>query len=461
MLCPLLVSAQSTRISGQAPDYIGGQVLLYIEEDALSQKEIVVQSTEVDESGEFALDLDLTETSPVRISIDHVSGNMVVQPGVRYQVFFPPLQNEQVRSFSGTTTVDLVFIELSPNDVNAVLSNLNYAVDSFMVANVALIGKPAFKNKLGEFEQALNNQYATYDDPYIQTHKKYTLALTEFSSRAYSRLDLYERHLENIALEPHLTFFDFLRTYFQRYFQQFEANYGTDQVLPALKSENPGVALLELMEQDYLVRQDTLREMVAIHGLMEIYHGEYPRDRVVDALDYIAKNGQTGFNKQAARNAVQLLTATEVGYEAPEITLFNQYNEKVSLDQFQGKYVYLEFMSTWCTDCQREQTILPDLIADYGDVTEVVTVVVDSEADAYQQYISSHPEYEWDILFDPSGYEVRNAYGVMALPTYFLINPEGMLVLSPASAPTDGIVENLYPILQKAQEAQKLKVGEK
>lgn len=461
LIAPLWTVAQTASIKGMAPDYPGAQVLVYTPADHLSEKQVVTASTLADEEGNFSVNLDITEITSVMFYIDHVTGSMLVQPEANYEVFFPPLEQEQVRSFSGTATVELVFTKLPRGDVNAKISDLNYAVDSFLIANVALIGSRGFPPKLSAFQEQMQLRFGKTREPYIADHLRYTLALTEFSSRAYTRLDLFKRHLADASLAPHPVFFDFLRAYFQQYFKRFESNYGTDQVKPALEKSSPGAELLKLMEKDDLLQQDTLREMVAVHALMEAFHSGLPKRGITKALEYLGQNGQTSYIRSAAENAIDVLTSTAVGYDAPELSYKNQFNETVSLKDFRGKYVYLEFMATWCTECARDQSLLPDLRQEYGDVVEIVTVVIDSPREEYQTHVSGNQHFEWDVLYDDSGYKSRNQYNVRAVPTYFLIDPEGKLVLSPAPSPTDGIVENLYPILQKAREGDRLKVGEK
>ncbi len=452
--------AQTTVINGKAPDYAGMQVLVYAEADPLSQKQELLQETETDAEGVFRLELDLPETQPIRISINHVSGYLVVQKSATYDIFFPELQDDQVRSFSGTTYTELIFTDPPADDINVVLGDINFAVDSMLMANVSLVGSRYFQPKLLEFETEMENRFGDSDDKYILQHLKYTLAITEFSTRSYTRHDLYKRHLADGSWHMHPTFFAFVRSYFQQYFKRFEANYGSDLIQPALKKEVPGAELLGLMQKDNLLKNDTLRELVAIHALMESFHSDYSRRQIVASLRYISVSGTTDFVRNSAENAIDVLTATAVGFDAPEISFFNQHNERVSLDQFHGKHVYLEFISTWCSECKREQTILPDLRKEYGDVVEIVTVVVDSPREDFQRYLAAHPHYDWNILFDDSGYKSIDRYRVHSLPYYYLIDPDGKLAMSPAPSPTDGVVEQLYPILQKAQEQKRFKVGE-
>lgn len=458
-LCHLWALGQVS-ISGKAPDYANQQVLLYAEADPLSRKEVLIAEAHTDQQGNFQLQAALDQTQPLRILIDHVSGYLVVRPDEHYAVFFPPLENDQVKSFSGTTTVELIFTDPAPDDINSQLSDINFAVDSMLIANIERVGTRSFLPALTQFQQDLKRRFDDNDDSYISQHIKYTLALTEFSTRVFTRYDLFKRHLQSDEWEMHPTFFTFLQSYFQQYFQRFESNYGADQVLPALQSSTPGSALLELMKKDDLLKNDTLRQLVAIHALMETYHTGIPKKKAADALQYLSENGTTSFVRRASGNARALLTATTPGFDAPELSFTNQYNELVSLSDLRGKHVYLEFISTWCTDCKREQVILPDLLEEYGDVVAIVTVVVGSDREEYNRYIAANPQCTWNILFDGTGHESIDNYRVRSLPSYFLIDPDGKMAMSPAPAPTDGIVEQLYPILQKAKESNKVKVGE-
>lgn len=459
-LFPLLASGQSTHISGAAPDYASELVLVMAQTDGLSTQLKMLASTETDSVGNFELALNIDRVTRLSITINHISGVMFVQPDKDYTVFFPALPEDEVHTFGQTAQVSLIFMDLATDDLNAQVSEVNFQVDSFLVAHVDLIGSRQFAQALLKFEGELAESLPTDHNSFLQQHLQYSFAITAFHSRTFTRLDLYKRFLANATLEPHPTFFNFLRTYFQQYFNRFESNYGTQQVLPALKSGAPGDSILSLMKKDDLLQNDTLREYVAIHALMESFNDGLPRKKVVGALEFIGKNGQTAFIREAAINAIDLLTNTTVGFMAENLTFKNQYNEEVSLSDFRGKYLYLEFFSTWCTECPREQSALSDIAKEYKEVAEVVSIVVDSEQKEYQSYLQKHPGYSWNILFDPTGYQSIQAYNLRALPAYFLINADGVIIESPALTPTSGIVERLYPLLQKLKESKKFKVGE-
>ncbi|TVR41007.1 MAG: TlpA family protein disulfide reductase [Cryomorphaceae bacterium] len=452
--------ASQVHIRGEAPDYVNTQVLFYATEDGLSQLQRVIHVAESDAQGRFEATFPWDETGEIDIYIRHIRGTMIVQPNRRYEVFFPPLHKEQVRSFGGNTHVDLVFLNLPDNDPNALISQLHVAVDSFLVANVALVGSRAFKPKFESFETSMQQRF-NHVDAYTATELHYILASTAFQTQVYTRRDLFDKYLKSSSFEPHPMFFAFLGSFFQKYFARFGANHGPDLIPKALASRDPGPALLELIQKDEFLERDVLREMVAVQALIEAYYLQADGRNVLRVLEHLGENASTEYLQKASHNVITALTRASKGFPAPELKFYDQHNEQVSLEDFRGKYVYLEFFATWCSDCPKDQSLLPALIAEYSEVVEVVSVVVDSPREAFQRHLSKYPQLKWPVLFDDTGFESRDRFGLRALPAYFLIDPEGNFYRSPAKSPSAGIAEDLYPILQRAKESRRIGVGSK
>jgi thiol-disulfide isomerase/thioredoxin len=454
-------SAQQVQISGMAPDYSGQQVFVYTAADPLSGKRVLMHHSETDAEGNFRLQFEQQEVKPIEIYINHVAGSMLAEPGNRYRVFFPPLDEEQVRSFSGTARVELVFADMPAKDLNIEVSNLNYEIDSFLVANVAVLGSRNFKYLFESFEEKLRRRYAVKQNNFLTQYLNATLGLTAYGSKVYTRRDFFEKYINPWPVTDHPAWVELNIAFFQQYFSRFGANYGPDLIRNALGTENSGEALLGMLRKDEQLHNDTLRQVIAIHALSEAFHADYPSSGVVSALEYLARSGNSAFVRTAAANTLDELTALSPGSPAPDFTFLDQYNEAVSLSDFRGKYVYLEFMAEWCTDCPREQSLIPAVLSEYRDIVEPLTVMVDSERESYRDYVARYPHYDWPVLLDETGFLSRDEYRLRSLPVYFLIDPEGNFVKAPARAPSNGIVEDLYPVMQKMKEQNRVKVGEK
>jgi thiol-disulfide isomerase/thioredoxin len=450
-----------TTIKAFAPDYKNGKVMLYKYQDYLTEKRQFLNYATVDENGHFTLEVELKETGILIMVIDYVVCELLAAPDKRYSIFIPPLDKGDLRSYGETASVAPVFDNPSPNDVNVIISNLNFAVDSFMLANVELIGSRNFKTKYLEFSGKIEKKIEVLTDTYAKIHLTYNLAEYEFSASIYTPKELHQRYLSGDVHWNHPTYIGFVKNFFQRYFEVFESKYGTGKIVAAIHNANSGENLLQLLAQDEFLKNDTLLQLVAIHGLIEAKSGMYVRKNLIECFQYLESNGKTAFIQLMASNGLSLLTNIAKGFPAYNFGLTDQHNEVVALSDLKGKYVYLEIMAPWCSECKTEQSLIPAVAAEYKDIMQVVTIVTESDAAQYRKMLSQNPQITWTVLHDDTGHEIRQAFEISSLPTYFLIDPEGNFYRAPAKTPSQGIVEDLYPIVQKLKESNRPKVGEK
>lgn len=112
---------------------------------------------------------------------------------------------------------------------------------------------------------------------------------------------------------------------------------------------------------------------------------------------------------------------------APGFTLTDFSGKPVSLDQFRGKTLVLNFWASWCEPCKAEAPILADL-AKTSDPSKVavVGVAVWDQDSASQTFLQEHG------LTYPNGADKNGAvaidYGVSGVPETFFISPDGKLM---------------------------------
>jgi peroxiredoxin len=120
---------------------------------------------------------------------------------------------------------------------------------------------------------------------------------------------------------------------------------------------------------------------------------------------------------------------------APDFTLVNPENKKVSLKDFRGRLVFLNFWATWCTPCREEMPAMERLFQQFKDKGFVILAVSvkDSRKDALA--FVKELKLTYPIALDPEG-EVGLLYGAWGLPATYLIDPKG-IVLARAWGPAD------------------------
>ncbi len=116
--------------------------------------------------------------------------------------------------------------------------------------------------------------------------------------------------------------------------------------------------------------------------------------------------------------------------ESINFTLKNFEGEEVSLEDFKGKPVVLNFWASWCGPCQSEMQDFLDVSKKYKDVVNFVMVnETDGGRETYETakaYIEKN-EYDFEnILLDEEGV-VGYTYQIPGLPTTFLIDSEGYI----------------------------------
>jgi cytochrome c biogenesis protein CcmG, thiol:disulfide interchange protein DsbE len=114
-----------------------------------------------------------------------------------------------------------------------------------------------------------------------------------------------------------------------------------------------------------------------------------------------------------------------VGTSAPDFTIQDS-DRKVSLDEFRGKIVVLNFWATWCPPCVDEMPSLVQMQQKMkGKGVEVLAISVDVDQSAYQNFLKS---YKIDLLTvrDPSQ-KSNNLYGTFKFPETYIIDRRGVL----------------------------------
>lgn len=133
-------------------------------------------------------------------------------------------------------------------------------------------------------------------------------------------------------------------------------------------------------------------------------------------------NPTSGTTQEAA--AIQFVKNPDA---APAFQLNDLDGKPLSLAEAKGKIVLLNFWATWCGPCRAEIPDLVDLQKRYADKLEIIALATDEDdPDEVRRFIlQSGINYRVAMLSDG----IRRDYGgVAALPTSFVIDPQGRIV---------------------------------
>lgn len=135
-----------------------------------------------------------------------------------------------------------------------------------------------------------------------------------------------------------------------------------------------------------------------------------------------------------------------VGEVAPDFSLQDS-DQKITLDQFRGQVVVLNFWATWCPPCNEE---LPSLMTLQERARRrgvvVLGISIDIDKDAYQHFLKQR-NVNFLTVRDPER-KVAELYGVHGWPETYIIDRQG-LVRRKIIGPVDWTSSDVLDLLNK------------
>ena len=142
------------------------------------------------------------------------------------------------------------------------------------------------------------------------------------------------------------------------------------------------------------------------------------------------------------------------GFAAPSFAAVDAFGESLSLEEFRGRIVVLDFWAGWCAPCVAELPTLRRVVAEFGDERVVVLGInLDRDVDAFRAAVAEHG-IDWPQIYDGSGGPIGNLYRIAGIPMTYVINADGVIVARGLRGERllDVVAEELRPTAEGGQE---------
>lgn len=155
--------------------------------------------------------------------------------------------------------------------------------------------------------------------------------------------------------------------------------------------------------------------------------------------------------KKAVKEAFSELFVLARGRKAPNFHLRNFEGDLVSLRDFQGKVVYLDFWATWCFPCLQEMKSgkrLREKLA--GEEVVFLYISLDQNPWKWEEFLTRH-NYTQGHLHAAGGYksDIARLYNIRNVPRFVLIDRQGRIAEPQALPPSsERAFDQIWELLQ-------------
>lgn len=458
LLCTAIYSGSAqqhnTQVFGHAPEYKNMGLVFQHYQNYLNFEEEELFSLQVDSLGYFSFDLSLKETTYAFADLGSYRGFIYLSPGQQYELKLPPFkpipQSQRLNPFFQREPISIGIINQDGNDLNAQIRNFDDAfyheLDSKAIRLMASRNKQAVKAII----DSLEIRFPDNTDPYFKSHKEFRYARLEMLTSRNPEKEIIHKYFSSRPVHFNLpayweTFRDVFRGFGRKTLEK--------DFTPPLTFNKT----VQLIQQDTTYQRRDISELMSLWTIYQSYHEKLlPPQRALQLLQETSDSAHIEEIKTTAGALHKKIAALQPGSDAPDFSLMDFNRKEYNLEDFKGKFVYLNFMHSENYNCLQELRLLPRIFNTFEKDLEIVTILTDDNYEKAANF-AEDADYQWTFLHFGMNANVLRKYNIKAVPQYYLINPEGKLILSPAPAPGENFHDNFIKQYRDYQHEQQRK----
>lgn len=151
-------------------------------------------------------------------------------------------------------------------------------------------------------------------------------------------------------------------------------------------------------------------------------------------MEYLQKNYKRNYESKLVKSKLNNTMSPSFDYE-------NHKGGKTKLEDFKGKYVYIDVWATWCGPCRAEIPSLKKVEEKYhGKNIEFVSISVDvdKDHDKWKTFVDEKQLGGIQLFADKNwNSDFMKSFGVTSIPRFILIDPNGKVLKSDATRPSN------------------------
>lgn len=449
--------AATTVLEGVATDYAGTSIEFFTYSNQIAYSEKSLGTAKVSSDGKFTVSLDIKNPQLVFAHCGVYFLFIYVEPNTRYTIVLPPKQDkkpeEKLNPYFEEKQVHLIVRECSKNGKSVDLQEeLNFYIRSFddyygpYMAKYAL--NVATNKEMSDRDSTIlriSNIFPDKDNRFYNDYKNYKIGFLQLMSLQNKSRGISNKFfLDKPILYNNPAYTELFNQVYEKYLVYFGRTPKGKVIYDDINLNKSYSRLKSTLSQDNVLNNDSLKEFVILKGLHDgFYATDFSRGALLKILDSLIHETKIDEHREIGLQIRDKVTRLLTGYNPPNFQLYDQEGELKSLDDFKGKYTYIMFCTTQNYACITEFEQVKKLYQKHSDKLNIITVLADENFADSKKFIKGK-QLPWVFLHYGNHPQILKEYDIRAFPTYFLINPEGKMAISPAPSPAENFEMSLF-----------------
>lgn len=439
----------NTHIKGNIGQQSFKSLQVKVVNDFLTNTHEKIAEINIDANGNFSFDIEIDRVTYVLLDFGKLKRHFYAEPNQNYEVGLGVV-NPNLNAVNSVYEIDeqpAYLIGTDSTELNHLMIRLEADLARYSLDHLNDLLKTTPKKQLDALSDSLRNEYPLDHSEFFKTQFDYSIAaLYQFVYRRGKDLFQAAYFIEKPVHSDNPAYMKLFKMQFEKYFKMEYSKPERKYLLDYLnKNQYP-----ELLESIYPLagpQDKELRELVLLHAIYENWgNGRVNPKSVEYHLAKLIETTASETNKLTATNIQRKLMELAPGSDAPDFALYDLDSNLFMLSALRGKYVYLNFTESWSKNFDLDSRVMMSWKTKLPEL-EVVSVMVDTDEDLVKAYLEKERP-NWTVLYAGQNPAILLDYKLSTYPIYFLIGPDGKIILSPAKTPYEGFENQFKSITQ-------------
>lgn len=449
----IISQAQETVIYGVSTDWASTTLNFYSYTDLITETEELIGKVDVAQDGKFELIIPVSKTTFIFTNLGIYRAYFYAEPGKKYELVLPSKIEKSpadiLNPYFEETHIQLGIANAPADDINVQIRMFNDMYNPYYNKHVIEVLQDNDFSKLDGDIEKIERSFKDNENSFFKDFRKYRYAHLRHLALQHKAKSISEKFFVNEpVLSLNQSYMDLFHQVFDNYFQHHGRTEAGKKIYEDINTNKDLNELKNTLTKNKIFENDSLLELVILKCLYdEFYSNQFSRSGIIAILEAFANASKIDEYRIVSKNILHEITKLAVGFYPPEIKLHDADSNLVTLDQYRGKYVYLNFCSCASYTCIKEFDMLNGIYDRHKNKMELITISIDPFESTLENFLKKN-NYSWKFLYYGNDSEILKNYDIRAFPTYFLIGPDGKLIQSPAPSPGENFEVKLFDIMK-------------